>query len=92
MKTTYIVIAVIILGALGYYFFMPTPTPSETPTDTSSQAKVDINAVCDGALAYMTFPSGAEAEVFVQECKEGKHPEVVEKYKADLNLGAGVEI
>ncbi len=54
--------------------------------------KIDIHAVCDGALAYMTFPDGAAAETFVTECKEGKHPEVIERYKAELNLGDGVAI
>lgn len=55
-------------------------------------AKIDINAVCEGALAYMSFPNGAAADAFVADCKEGKHPEVIEKFKADLNLGAGAEI
>lgn len=52
----------------------------------SSGAKINIDAVCDGALAYMTFPNGDEAAKFVAECKEGKHPEVIEKYKADMKL------
>lgn len=56
------------------------------------QGKIDINAVCDGALAYMTFPDGAAADKFVSECKEGKHPEVIEQFKASLNLGDGANI
>ncbi|HEY4487466.1 MAG TPA: hypothetical protein VI483_01735 [Candidatus Paceibacterota bacterium] len=40
----------------------------------------------------MSFPDGASAEAFVQECREGKHPEVIEKYKADINLGDGAGI
>lgn len=56
------------------------------------QGKLNINAVCDGALAYMTFPDAASADVFVQDCKEGKHPEVIEQYKADMNLGDGATI
>lgn len=67
----------------------PAPTPA---TGASSSAKININAVCEGSLVYMTFPDGKTAEKFVAECKEGKHPEVLEKYKADLNLGAGVAI
>lgn len=54
--------------------------------------KIDINAVCDGALAYMSFPDGAAAEKFVSDCKEGKHPEVIEKFKADMGLGDGAAI
>lgn len=56
------------------------------------QGKLDVNAVCEGALAYMTFPDGAGASKFVAECKEGKHPEVIERYKADMNLGDGAAI
>lgn len=56
------------------------------------QGKLNINTVCEGALAYTTFPDAASAEVFVQECKEGKHPEVIERYKADMNLGDGATI
>jgi hypothetical protein len=63
---------------------------SSTPTSGGS-AKININAVCEGALAYMTFPSGDEADRFVSECKEGKHPEVIEKYKADMQVdGAAI--
>lgn len=54
---------------------------------TPISGKIDINAVCEGALAYMTFPDAASADAFVAECKEGKHPEVIEHFKADMNLG-----
>jgi hypothetical protein len=57
-----------------------------------AQGKLDINAVCQGALAYMTFSDGASADAFVAECKEGKHPEVIERFKADMNLGDGAAI
>ncbi len=62
------------------------------PETNPVQGKIDINAVCDGALAYMTFPDGASAATFVADCKEGKHPEVIERFKADMNLGAGATI
>jgi hypothetical protein len=54
--------------------------------------KINIDYVCQNALSYMSFPDGASADKFVSECKEGKHPEVVEKYKADLNLPDGAVI
>jgi hypothetical protein len=57
-----------------------------------TNAKLNINVVCQSALAYMTFPDAASAEAFVAECKEGKHPEVIERYKADMNLGDGAAI
>lgn len=63
----------------------------ELPTGIP-MGKINISAVCEGALSYMSFPDGASADIFVAECKEGKHPEVVEKYKADLNLGDGAAI
>lgn len=59
---------------------------------STSQAKINIEAVCNGALAYMTFADGKSADLFVKDCIDGKHPEVIEKFKADLNLNAGVEI
>lgn len=66
---------------------MINPAPA-IPTN----GKLNIDVVCQSALAYMTFPDAASAEVFVAECKEGTHPEVVERYKADMNLGDGAAI
>ncbi len=66
------------------------PGAGDTPQGAPG-AKININAVCEGALAYMSFPDGASADAFVAECKEGKHPEVIEQYKANLNLdGAAI--
>jgi hypothetical protein len=56
------------------------------------QAKLNINVVCEKALDYMKFTDAKSADAFVVDCVAGKHPEVIEKYKADLNLGAGVAI
>lgn len=82
-----IVIVVLVVG----YLFINKKTPNEE-INTNTQGKIDINAVCEGALAYMSFPDGASAEKFVAECKEGKHPQVIEDYKKQLNLGEGVAI
>jgi hypothetical protein len=54
--------------------------------------KLDINAVCEGALAYMTFPDGASADVFVKDCKEGKHPEVIDRFRKDNGLDDAVAL
>lgn len=59
---------------------------------TPTEGKLNINAVCEGALAYMTFPDGESAETFITECKDGKHPEVIEEYKKQMNLGDDVAI
>lgn len=81
MKTVLVIVGLIILGAIGYYYLMPAPASESGTPDTMSQGKIDINAVCEGALAYMSFPSGAEAEAWVEACKRGEHPEAIEQWK-----------
>jgi len=98
MNKKYILIGLIIVALLGAYFYfykLTTPPGNNNIVDEkneTSEMKIDINAVCDGALAYMTFPDGESAAKFVLDCKEGKHPEVIEKFKADMNLGADAAI
>lgn len=103
MKIILITIAALLLITGGYFWYSQEKVEEEMNTnkaseemseemDTSSQGKLDINAVCEGALAYMSFPDGESAEQFVAECKDGEHPEVIERYKADMNLGAGATI
>ena len=94
MKTTLIALVALVLIAGGYYWYSQNMIGEEVKNDNNAatQGKLDINAVCEGALAYMTFPDGESAEAFVEECKEGEHPEVIERYKADMNLGAGATI
>lgn len=91
-------IAVVIASALavaiaGYFFLfnlsLRAPVSQE---EGSTQGKINIEAVCKNALAYMSFPDGASADLFVAECKEGKHPEVIEQYKAQMGLGDGATI
>jgi hypothetical protein len=65
---------------------------SSNESSDSGNLKINIDVVCEGALAYMTFPNGAAAEAFVEECKAGEHPEVIEQYKAQTNLGDGAAI
>ena len=57
-----------------------------------AQGKLNIDLVCERATSYMKFADAKSLEVFVSDCKEGKHPEVIEKYKADMNLGDGATI
>ena len=58
------------------------------PTDStiSPQGKIDINVACRSALAYTTFVSGEEAEKFVKDCIDGKHPDVIERYIQSLGI------
>jgi hypothetical protein len=58
----------------------------DVQVSNAPQGKLDINAVCEGALAYMTFTDGAAADKFVADCKEGKHPEVIEQWKAQMGI------
>lgn len=61
-------------------------------TKSEPQAKIDPRVACESALAYTTFSSGEEADAFVKDCIDGKYPEVIERYKAQLNLGEGAQI
>lgn len=91
-KIIFIIVSVVVLTVVGYYAVsMNKPVPQD-PMPTSDQAKIDINVVCEGALAYMTFPDAQSAETFVAECKEGKHPEVIEQYKKQMGLDDGATL
>jgi hypothetical protein len=72
--------------------FTVTRMISAAPVEQAPQAKLNINVVCNSALTYMTFPDGKSSEKFLAECREGQHPEVIEHYKAQMNLGDGAAI
>jgi uncharacterized surface protein with fasciclin (FAS1) repeats len=59
---------------------------------STASAKLNIDFVCKDALTYMKFATSVDADKFVAECKDGKHPEVIEKYKTKMNLGDGAFI
>lgn len=96
MKNSKILIItfIIILTAIGYIVSINADKPkvNDLPIDNSSQGKLNIDVVCTSALTYMTFENGEAADKFVSECKEGKHPDVIERYKKDMNLGDGAAI
>ena len=88
MKKISIIIAIIIVLIGGYFIFVKNtsaPTVNDVNTDASS-AKLNIDVICQDALAYMSFPDAEAADTFVRECKEGKHPQVIERYKEEMNL------
>lgn len=96
-KNTIIAISLIVALFIGWYFFYPmirnqnlNNVNNEVPR--GDQAKINIEEVCNGALAYMTFPDAASAEVFLTECKAGNRPEVIDQYRASLNLDSDVQI
>ena len=103
MKTILIALGVLLIIGGGYYWYVNNGETGASENgeveeemveenEPTSSGKLNINVVCEGALAYMTFEDGESAEAFVAECKEGKHPEVIERYKAEMNLGDGAAI
>lgn len=87
MKTKHIIttVVVIVVAAIAYgiYAMRTAQAPAPSP---AANAKINIDEVCEGALAYTTFTDGATAEAYVQDCKDGKHPEVIEQYIKNLGL------
>jgi len=96
MKIILALLGLIIIGVIGYYVFvMPsasapitdytpsigTPPPGNEGAYPEPQGKLNIDAICTGALAYMSFPSGAEADAWVAACVRGEHPEAIEQWK-----------
>ncbi|MDB5254170.1 MAG: hypothetical protein JWL80_236 [Parcubacteria group bacterium] len=95
MKNTYALV-IIVVAIIGGYFLLrahpTTPIEIQDANPAVSSGKLNSDVVCKSALTYMTFTDSASADLFVAECKEGKHPEVFERYKAQLNLGDGAAI
>lgn len=89
-KKIFEIVSVIAAVALAYYAFTHNPQSAVAPGEAG--AKINIAAVCAGALSYMTFPDAQAADAFIAECEAGKHPEVIERYVKSLDLGEGVEI
>jgi hypothetical protein len=86
------VLAAVVLATVVYFGFMKKDMSPIEKGNPQQAGKIDPRVACNSALAYMTFPAGGAAEVFVQECIEGKHPEVIERYKADLGIDASAQI
>lgn len=95
MKNVVIIIFALVLIGAGYFVFVKDSSKTEVSvpnTNDQVSAKLDMDVVCNSALSYMSFPDGQSADKFVVDCKEGKYPEVIERYKADMNIGADVAI
>ncbi len=63
-----------------------------TSQSPAVKGKLNIDVVCEQAVASMTFSDLKAITTFVAECKDGKHPEVIEKYKAQLGTSSGATI
>ena len=94
LKWPLVILVVLVAAFIGLMVFVQPAmqqtqrkvVQENTPTNSGSSGKLNINAICEGALAYMTFPSGAEAEAWVAECKNGEHPETVEQWKQQQGI------
>jgi len=91
------IIIIVLLAALltGAYVYNRNKNVSTETSDTNgtpSSERRNMDVVCNDALSYMSFPDHESAEQFVIDCKDGKHPEVVEHYKEQMNLGEGAAI
>ena len=91
MSKAFIALALLIILGGGYYWYAKQQVVKSDAQQVTaersdrSQDKLDMSAACEGALAYMTFPDSNAAHTFVEECKAGGHPEVIERYKKDRN-------
>lgn len=86
---TFALITAVIFGVtLGLFLTKSEDSSEYIPV----QGKLNIEVVCQSALSYMTFPDGVSADKFIEDCKEGKYPEVIERYKTDMGLGDGAQI
>lgn len=62
--------------------------PTDTMPSNALPAKIDPRVACESALAYMTFPTGVEADAFVAACVNGEHSEVIDRYIKDMGLNS----
>jgi hypothetical protein len=62
-----------------------------TSTD-KPQTKLNTDMICEQVTSYMRFADAKSRDAFITDCKEGKHPEVIEKYKTDMHIGDGAQI
>jgi hypothetical protein len=58
--------------------------------DPMPQAKINVRVACESALMYTTFTDGDAAEAYVEECVDGKHPDVIERYISDMGVDGAV--
>jgi hypothetical protein len=88
MQKKHIILVLVFVAAAGFFLYRHTRGGEEGVPG----GKLNIQAVCEGALAYMSFTDGAAAEAFVEACVRGEHPEVIERYKQEMGLGDGAAI
>lgn len=84
VKLILVVVVVVAIAGAGLLTLILSSAGARPSTDSPSSAKLNIDIICESERSFYTeFGSAATAEVFVRECKEGKYPEVIEKWKQD---------
>ena len=59
----------------------------EQTIPAAPNGKINIDVVCNDALEFMdSINDATSATKYVQDCKDGKHPEAVERYIKSMNL------
>lgn len=85
-------IILVVTGVIGAVIIRSHPVDTPREMQSNTQGKIDINVVCQSALSYITFENAAQADMFVDECVQGKYPEIVEEFKLQMNVGNGAAI
>ena len=58
------------------------------PSTAGGELRINTDQVCEDSLAYTDFTDATSAQKYVDSCKRGEHPEVIERYRASLNSGS----
>ena len=86
------VIVLVVGAALIISMFMGGNSDTRPMPPVSANMKINIDKVCEGTVAYTDFTDATSAKKYIDDCKAGQHPEVIEQYKNSLNLDSGVAI
>ncbi len=83
---------VLVIGAIFVGTMITGSSDTRALPPSGANMKINVDKVCEGTVAYINFENATSAKKFIDECKAGEHPEVIEQYKNSLNLGEGVAI
>jgi hypothetical protein len=82
---TAVIIALLILAGTAYLYSVSEAPSKDVVGGALTEPKISVDSICRDSLAYTTFPAGTDTEVYVQDCINGKYPEVIEKHVQMLN-------
>lgn len=84
-------IALAIIIAAAYFYTVGEAPGRNTIGTLPPEPKVQIEEICRASLTYTTFPEGTDTERYVQECIDGKHPNVIEDFVKRMNAENAAE-